>query len=118
MVDLVAITLSVTCAGPPAHTAGRGAPISSLDHQWADGSTAIVADVADGGSTLEFRPPTLVSGPECGPTNPQCQGTGGGPWWDKIHTLSDTHAIGYLALPGNHIFPISLLWHLGIRFAL
>eukprot|EP00035_Acanthoeca_spectabilis_P017396 m.362685 g.362685 ORF g.362685 m.362685 type:complete len:68 (-) comp16651_c1_seq2:487-690(-) len=60
MVDLVAITLSVTCAGSPTHTAGRGASISSRDHQWADGATAIVADVGQGESTLEFSPPTLV----------------------------------------------------------
>lgn len=41
------------------------------------------------GLSLRFGPPAIVSGPEC-PTS-----QGGGPWWDKVHALSDTHALGW-----------------------
>jgi hypothetical protein len=33
--------------------------------------------------------PSIVAGPEC----PQVLGSG--PWWDKVHALSDTHALGW-----------------------
>ena len=40
--------------------------------------------------TLVFEhPPSIVAGPEC----PWVKGSG--PWWDKVHALSDTHALGW-----------------------
>merc|ERR1719174_1309855 len=38
---------------------------------------------------LVFGVPSIVSGPEC-PTS-----QGGGPWWDKVRAVSDTHALGW-----------------------
>ena len=38
---------------------------------------------------LVFGTPSIVSGPEC----PRSQG--GGPWWDKVRAVSETHALGW-----------------------
>ena len=50
---------------------------------------SVIASVPPTPRALVFGSPSIVSGPEC-PTS-----QGGGPWWDKVRAVSETHALGW-----------------------